>query len=129
MEVFAPFTHSQCFESSVVPHVAFFNLLPLPPLDGFKVVGGILPEELAKFWDSHDVTDFEDDLEEVVEPVFVRSRGETVNIELPKKEFEAIKRIAQEQHIDDTALIRTWVLEKLYYSEMMRRIVKDFQTP
>lgn len=28
--------------------------------------------ELAQFWDSHDLTDFKDELEEVVEPVFER---------------------------------------------------------
>ena len=27
-------------------------------------------EELAKFWDTHDLTDFEEELEEVKEPVF-----------------------------------------------------------
>lgn len=30
--------------------LAVFNLLPFPPLDGFKVVGGILPDDLAKVW-------------------------------------------------------------------------------
>lgn len=30
-------------------------------------------EELAKFWDTHDVTDFEDELEEVTESIFARS--------------------------------------------------------
>ena len=30
---------------------------------------------LAEFWDNHDLTDFEDELEEVVEPVFARSGG------------------------------------------------------
>jgi hypothetical protein len=29
-------------------------------------------EELAAFWDTHDLTDFEDELEEVGEPVFDR---------------------------------------------------------
>ena len=29
-------------------------------------------EELAEFWDTHDITDFEDELEEVKEPVFER---------------------------------------------------------
>jgi hypothetical protein len=29
-------------------------------------------EELARFWDTHDLTDFEGQLEEVVEPVFER---------------------------------------------------------
>lgn len=27
-------------------------------------------EELAQFWDTHDLTNFEDELEEVTEPVF-----------------------------------------------------------
>ncbi len=30
--------------------LAVFNLLPLHPLDGFKIVGGILPTEYAKSW-------------------------------------------------------------------------------
>lgn len=30
--------------------LAIFNLLPIPPLDGFKVVGGILPDEYASAW-------------------------------------------------------------------------------
>jgi len=29
-------------------------------------------QKLAEFWDTHDLTDFEDELEEVAEPVFVR---------------------------------------------------------
>ncbi|MCL4390068.1 MAG: site-2 protease family protein [Patescibacteria group bacterium] len=30
--------------------LAIFNLLPIPPLDGFKVVGGVLPDDLAAAW-------------------------------------------------------------------------------
>jgi len=30
--------------------LAFFNLFPLPPLDGYNVIGGILPESLVGFW-------------------------------------------------------------------------------
>lgn len=30
--------------------LAVFNLLPIHPLDGFKIVGGILPEKQAKDW-------------------------------------------------------------------------------
>ena len=29
-------------------------------------------DELAEFWDTHDLTDFEEELEEVPEPVFIR---------------------------------------------------------
>lgn len=30
--------------------LAVFNLLPIPPLDGFKFVGGLLPEEYSERW-------------------------------------------------------------------------------
>jgi hypothetical protein len=29
-------------------------------------------EELARFWDTHDLTEFEHELEEVTEPIFAR---------------------------------------------------------
>jgi hypothetical protein len=31
-------------------------------------------EELTELWDSHEITDFEDQLEEVTEPVFERAQ-------------------------------------------------------
>lgn len=30
--------------------LAVFNLVPIHPLDGFKIVGGILPEAYARQW-------------------------------------------------------------------------------
>ena len=36
--------------------------------------------ELARFWDTHDLTDFEDELEEVPESVFERRAEETVTL-------------------------------------------------
>ncbi len=30
--------------------LAFFNLIPIPPLDGSKIVGGLLPHRLAVRW-------------------------------------------------------------------------------
>ena len=38
-------------------------------------------QELADFWDTHDVTEFEDELEEVGERVFERDADITVNLE------------------------------------------------
>lgn len=35
-----------------------------------KIPGFRTLEDMAEFWDTHDVTDFEDELEEVNEPVF-----------------------------------------------------------
>ena len=36
--------------------------------------------ELARFWDAHDLTDFEDALEEIPDPVFERRAGKAVRI-------------------------------------------------
>ena len=59
-------------------------------------------KELAAFWDHHDLTDFEHDLEEVSEPVFVRPKGPPLNIEL---------RPAEAQHLKKLRV--PWVSEKL----------------
>ena len=67
-------------------------------------------QELAEFWDTHDLEDFADELEEVTEPVF--ERGTAVTIHLSPEETEAVNRIAREKGIDSAALIREWVEEK-----------------
>jgi len=67
--------------------------------------------ELARFWDIHDLTDFEDQLEEVTEPVFRRET--VVRIRLPQNEFETIKEIAKSRGVECTELIRQWVSEKV----------------
>jgi predicted DNA binding CopG/RHH family protein len=68
-------------------------------------------EELAKFWDNHDLTDFEDQLEIVNEPVFIKSN--IVEIPLEIQEIESIKKIAELKGINYIDLIREWVLEKV----------------
>jgi predicted DNA binding CopG/RHH family protein len=70
-------------------------------------------DELAKFWDSHDVTDFEEELEEVSGPVFERNM-EDVCVSLEPKDLLAVKRVAEAQGVEYRALIREWVLEKLH---------------
>lgn len=68
-------------------------------------------EALARFWDTHDLTDVEDELEEVTEPVFEHSA--VVKIHLQPQEIEAVKEIAKHKGIDSAALIREWILEKI----------------
>jgi len=68
-------------------------------------------QELAKFWDTHDLTEFEDELEEVGERVFEREAGITVHLET--KEAEAVRRMAESRGVADSELIRQWVLEKI----------------
>jgi predicted DNA binding CopG/RHH family protein len=69
-------------------------------------------QELARFWDTHDLTDFKDQLEEVTEPVFEREA--TITVRLPTNEAEAVHQVAQSQGVADADLIRAWVLEKIH---------------
>jgi len=71
-------------------------------------------EELAQFWDTHDLTDFEDELEEVTEPVFVRdAQRSTVKVHLQPQELEALRKVAIAKGVAPESLIHEWVLEKL----------------
>ncbi len=67
--------------------------------------------ELARFWDHHDITDFEDELEEISEPIF--RRGKNVEIHLEPDEMESLEKFARKKGVKDAELIREWILEKL----------------
>ena len=71
-------------------------------------------EELARFWDTHDLTDYDDEVEEVAEAVFERKGGAVLKVPLQPKEAEAVKRIAESKGIEQTTLVRQWVLEKIH---------------
>ena len=70
-------------------------------------------EELAKFWNTHDLTDFDAELEEVKEPVFNQSSEAIVRIHLLPGQAEALKRLAQSRGMDEVDLIRQWISERL----------------
>ena len=69
-------------------------------------------QELATFWQHHDLTDFENELAEVSEPVF--RRGHVVGVPLTEDEHLAIRAAAASRGIDEASLIREWVKEKLH---------------
>ena len=69
-------------------------------------------EELAQFWDTHDLTDFEEELEEVSGQVF--SPGARVTVHLQPDEAEAVHQLANSKGLADAELVRAWVLEKLH---------------
>ena len=68
-------------------------------------------QELAQFWDTHDLTDFEDALEEVTEPVFAARNA--IRLDLDSIEADAVRKIAEAQGIADAELIHAWVREKI----------------
>ena len=69
-------------------------------------------QELANFWDTHDVTEFEDELEEVSERVFERDTEITVHLETD--DANAVRTMAKSRGVGDAELIREWVLEKIH---------------
>jgi len=68
-------------------------------------------QELAHFWDTHDLTDFEDELEEDSDPVF--EHAPIVKIRLLPDEANAVKQLAKSRGISYPDLIREWVREKI----------------
>jgi len=68
-------------------------------------------EDLARFWDTHDLTEFEDQLEVVSEQVF--ERGTVVTIRLLPEEAAAVRRMAESKGVPDSDLLHQWVREKL----------------
>jgi hypothetical protein len=68
-------------------------------------------QELARFWDTHDLTDFEGELEEVAGPVF--ASDDTIQLHLPARDVKAIRRLAESEGVSQAELIQKWVLQKL----------------
>ena len=70
-------------------------------------------EELARFWDTHDLTDFEDLLENVPKRVFERKRETVIRLRLRRQEVEEVRRVAKTRGVREATLLRQWVREKL----------------
>ena len=70
-------------------------------------------QELAHFWDRHDLMDF-DELEEVDRPVFERQTIVTVRLE--QEESQIVKALAQTRGISHAKLIQQWVVERIQAS-------------
>src|SRR5208283_3008856 len=70
--------------------------LKLPAIDSIQ--------KLAKFWDTHDLTDFEDELDEVAEPVFARKS--LIVVRLQSGEAEALEEMARIKGISQAELVR-----------------------
>jgi hypothetical protein len=73
-------------------------------------------EELAAFWDHHDLTDFENCLEEAPEPVFVHAKGASVCIQLRPAEAQHLTKIARSKGVRETTVLRQWIRQRLQES-------------
>jgi hypothetical protein len=88
---------------------------PLPevgrPMKKTKLPKTDSVQKLAEFWDGHDVTEFEDELEEVKAPVF--TRGDAIEVPLKSRDIAAVERLARSKGVSREQLVRAWVLQRL----------------
>jgi hypothetical protein len=77
-------------------------------------------EELAEFWQTHDLTDYEDLLVEVPGPVFVPKK--TVKVPLKPAEEKAVQKMAAAKGLSTAELIHTWVAKKISRQKNAKRV-------
>ncbi|MGH2557503.1 MAG: CopG family antitoxin [Thermomicrobiales bacterium] len=70
--------------------------------------------EEAEFWDTHDITEFADELDEVTDVVFgsVQSKDALV-LRFVGDDLTALVERAREEDVSPATLVRGWVLERL----------------
>lgn len=69
-------------------------------------------EEEAAFWDSHDFSEFEDELTPV-KVRFAKRLSQGVAVRFDEETLEALRIQARRKGIGPTTLIRMWVIERL----------------
>ena len=69
-------------------------------------------EEEAAFWDSHDVSDYWDELQPVKLKV-AKSLSKGITIRFDAETLEKLRQRAHEKGIGPTTLARMWILEHL----------------
>ncbi len=77
--------------------------LQIPKTDSIK--------ELADFWDRHNLTDFNDELEEVKEPVFKKSTDMLVHLD--SDDYTKVDQLARQAGKNKSDLIHDWIKEKV----------------
>ena len=79
------------------------------------------------FWDTHDLTEFDNQLEEVRTPLFSRRKEAMVAIALTRTEAAALKRLAEHEGVKEANLVRSWVRERLRSSSSIKPPNKPLQ--
>ncbi|MCR4403700.1 MAG: BrnA antitoxin family protein [Candidatus Acetothermia bacterium] len=71
--------------------------------------------EVREFWDTHDLTDYLEDLEPVTEEIFVRPRSKqkVLSIRIERRLAELLKKLAARKGLATSSLVRSWIVERL----------------
>ena len=69
-------------------------------------------EEMAKFWDTHDFTDYMDEFKPV-KVRFAKNLSEGITIRLDAETLTELRNRAKDKGIGPTTLVRMWILDHL----------------
>lgn len=70
-------------------------------------------EEEAKFWDTHDTTDFEDEFKPV-NIRFAKNLSKGITVRLDPDTLQTLRAEAKKKGMGPTTLARMWILERLH---------------
>ncbi len=79
----------------------------LPDMTGWR------EEQIAQFWETHDSTDYVDQMEDVEVELKVPQDYRVISLRLEAKDVERAKRLARRKGVPYTVLLRMWIKEKL----------------
>lgn len=88
---------------------------PIPPSDNIK--------ELADFWQTHDSTDYLDQMEEVRGPLLARKN--TVEVPLKSGEAKTLQKMAKAKGLSTGELIYVWVSQKITRHKNAKRTKRN----
>lgn len=79
--------------------------------------------EEARFWDTHDATDYFGEMKDVRVKFTLKSpKAESVTIRLQPEVKRSLVKIANQQGISYSTLLRMWVIEKLNQSQLNKNV-------
>lgn len=67
--------------------------------------------EMAEFWDTHDITEFEDELVEVKEPIFKHLGHRVITVILDDDHYTLLKKIADQERLNTASLVNEWIVK------------------
>ncbi len=76
-------------------------------------MAGWSDEQIAEFWETHDSTDYLDQMEDVEVKLEIPRDYRVVSLRLEAEDIEWAKRLARRKGVPYTVLLRMWIKEKL----------------
>lgn len=79
----------------------------LPDMTGWR------DEQIAQFWETHDSTEYLDQMEDVEVELEIPEDYRVISLRLEAQDIERAKRLARHKGVPYTVLLRMWIKERL----------------